>query len=393
MHDTNTAEYHDEQSPAVRQPHRKFEITRATDPDTLLILHSRDAALGDPALSRPVRAFVCFVIDRALHPGFNDEKGVVCMADSIAAKKFGVTVRTIYDWRHWPGITKYLWFSKKGRPNMWPMMVYHLACLHAAPRLDNRTDADGTYAGGASDRVAPGADVAAIGRERRNAALAAKRAQKTLPLVGGIAVVTGSEPPFRFPKSATFRAISAQARNLFRRMAEENFGPEPKKISAESRRKFRQGAEENFGGEPKKTSAAGRSDSPVPAEADCRHLEPQSRVLSVSNEGEALPPRLAALPELLRADVIAWAKTLPGTFRSKLEKQRSRLEAQRQAMRKSVARDVVAAKIECLDREIDGPLPAYTPPQVTPAAVPQVTEEQFKANGQKLVGMMREAVR
>lgn len=271
------------------QPYRQknFEIKPSTDPDTLKILEARDKALGDPSLSRPVRAFVCFIVDRCLNPRFFDEKGVVCMADSIAAEKFGVTVRTIYDWRHWPGIERYLWFSKKGRPNMWPMMVYHLACLHPAPREEKRTDAGGTYAGGASDRFAPGEDLAAAGRERRNAALAAKRAQKNLPLQGGMAVVpeakvpvatpqTGSRPAFRLPKSATFRAISAEARENVRLWAEENFGSEPKKISAQSRRKLRLPAEENFGSEPKKTSAAGRSSPPPPAEADCRHLETQN---------------------------------------------------------------------------------------------------------------------
>ena len=256
---SNTAEYLPHESEASNgnghhhnghsngQPFRQknFEIKPSTDPDTLKILDARDKALGDPSLSRPVRAFVCFILDRCLHPKFYDEKGVVCMADSIASQKFGVTVRTIYDWRHWPGIEKYFWFSKKGRPNMWPMMVYHLACLHPAPRHENRTDAAGTFAGGASDRFAPGSDVAAIGREKRNAALAMKRAQPPLPLSGGVAVVPPKVPVApaptgsRLPKSDHFRAISAQARNIFRRLAEENFGSEPKKTSARSRRKFR----------------------------------------------------------------------------------------------------------------------------------------------------------
>jgi len=213
------------------------------------------------------------------------------MADSIPAEKFGVTVRTIYDWRHWPGIERYFWFSKKGRTNMWPMMVYHLACLHPAPRPEQRTDAEGTYAGGASVRVAPGEDLAAIGREKRNAALAKQRAQKTLPLVGGVAVVTGSATRLRMPKSETFRAISAQARNLLRRMAEGNFGSEPMKTSAESRNKLRPAAEENFGPEPKKTSAAGRNVAPPPAEADCRHIEPQNRVTVPSESFKRLSTR------------------------------------------------------------------------------------------------------
>jgi len=264
-----------ENQSSFRRPQRKFEIKQATDPDTLLILHARDNALGDEKLSRSVRAFVCLVIDRALHPGFNDEKGVVCMADSIVAKKLGVTVRTVYDWRHWAGIEKYVWFSKKGRPNMWPMMVYHLACLHPAPRHDYKTDAEGTYAGGATDRMSPAEEIAARGREKRNAALAAKRAQKTLPLQGGIAVVTGSSNGTHPPESHGFRSISAEARKFVRLWTEKNFGPPPKKTSAESRRKLRQPAEENFGSEPKKTSAVGRSEERQPAEANCSHLEPQ----------------------------------------------------------------------------------------------------------------------
>lgn len=348
------------------QPFRQknFEIKPSTDPDTLKILEARDKALGDPALSRPVRAFVCFIVDRCLNPRFYDEKGVVCMADSIAAEKFGVTVRTIYDWRHWPGIDRYFWFSKKGRPNMWPMMVYHLTCLHAAPRFEQRTDAGGTYAGGASDRVAPGQDVAAVGREKRNAALASKRAQKTLPLSGGIAVVEGakvpvapgpigSRPAIRLPKSARFRAISAQARKMFRRIAEESFGPPPKKISAGSRSKFRPGAEENFGGEPKKISAGSRNGLQPSAEADCRHLESQIGDSGVSlRGGEGKPPQDGTW----EADFKEWRDGLRKLFPAELKQIQIELQNERTRLSETAAKQAGAHGkagprcLEALDR-------------------------------------------
>ena len=263
---------------------KAFSIGPAKDPATQKILDSRNDALGDPDLTRSERAFVCFVIDRALHPKFFDEKGVVCMADSIPAEKLGVTERMVYNWRHTPATARYFWLSKKTKKNMWPMMVYHLTALHSAPQGDHRTDADGTYGGGSKMRSGPDQAKAAAGRERRNAALAAKRAQQNLPLVGGFSVMDGSPPEAPTTKSVVLQGISADIRSNFRPSAEIDFGSPPKPISAQSRNEFRLPAETNFGGEPKPISAEGRNELPPSAEVDCRHIETQNPIETVRGD-------------------------------------------------------------------------------------------------------------
>ena len=350
-----------------------FTLKKAVDPDTLLVLEARDMLLKDRRLNRPQQAFGCFLIDRALNPRFYDAKGVVCMADSIAAAVFGVTERTIYDWKWAVEEHGYFWITKKGRSNMWPMTTYHLACLHKRHQ-EYKTDADGTY-GGTKVRATPNDELAAQGRAARNAALARKRAQKTLPLMGGIAVVTGSAAAVPEVKNSNLKAISAAPRKNVRLPAEANFGSEPKKISALSRRKLRPGAEENFGSEPKNTSGQSRSAPPPTAETDCGHIEPQIREKEGSLREGGIPPAVAPLEK----QISEWRDSLNGSYPSRLEKTRTRLLQQRQGMRKSEARDVLDRKLAILTELLDGPLPAYEPPAkpVAKAAPekPMTTEE------------------
>ena len=47
-----------------------------------------------------MRAFVCFIIDRALDPRFYDFKGVVCLADTVVANDAAVMVAELYALHH-----------------------------------------------------------------------------------------------------------------------------------------------------------------------------------------------------------------------------------------------------------------------------------------------------
>lgn len=265
----------------------KFGIVPATHPDTIAVLRNRDALYADDRLNRSQKAWVGWAIDECLNPSrYRDhKKGIACIADSVPGKIFSVTERTIYNWRHNPAVRDYVWFSKVWRPDKWGMMVYHLTALHPAPAEKKAwfDGGGGQYAAGAKARTPePSAEAAARGREVRNAALAAKRAQKNLPLEGGIAVVTGNFQPGSSAENPVLQAFSAHSQNFFRPTAETDFGSQPKSFSADSRNEFRPTAERDFGGEPKKASAVSRKEVLPPAEKEFRHIEPEQEIESTS---------------------------------------------------------------------------------------------------------------
>jgi hypothetical protein len=253
-----------------------FKLARKTDPDTQAVLDARRKCLADEHLNRSARAFFCHLVDAALHPGYFDEKGEVTISDKAIAKTLNVTERTVYDWKCALVARGYIWISKKFVPNMWPRTTYHLSCLHPPPK-EEKTDQDGTYGSGEKVRPAPSDALAAAGREKRNAALANKRAQQKLPLSGGLAVVTGSGGK---SQNGHLQGISAVSRFKFRPSAEIYFGPLPQFLSAESRQEFRPTAETNFGSQPKPISAHSRNGFRGTAEADCGLKEPQKQIQS-----------------------------------------------------------------------------------------------------------------
>jgi len=351
-----------------------FRLQRTTDPDTLAILKSREAALKDPKLNRSEKSFVCFAIDRALHPDAyrNFEKGVTCIADSIVAEIFGVTERTVYNWRHNEAIRAYIWFSKTRRPDKWAMMVYHLSALHPPPveKTEWIDPAGGSYAAGAKARPPePNPDKAAQGRATRNARLATKRAQQTLALPGGLAVVTGNSAPPPLPESAVLQGISADSRSNFRPTAETDFGSQPKPISADSRNGFRLTAETNFGCEPKPISAVSRKTLRSPAETGCRYKEPEKELQKLTKKGgEGTPPSSSCAKD----EKIAWNGRR--WWQSHLFKQLSLLDESIKALSGEDRRKAQALRTSLL---VALGLPAPSPR--TPSPAPPASVPAFKA--------------
>ncbi len=244
-----------------------FTLKPATDPDTLLILDTRRNALAEPnhRLTRSAKACFCEILDRALHPGFFDIKGVVTISDKILADTFRVSKRSVYSWKRMIEAAGYAWTSAKFKSNMWPITTYHISALHKKP-ITGKTDEDGTYGGGKlrPAPVNPGQGCRQPG-------------QPILALAG-----SRMTPPET--ENTDLQGISALSREKLPLSAEANFGSEPKPASAESRNEFRRRAEANFGGEPKRIAGGSRSNLRT-----FRDSERRFSLLGGGGEGEPPP--------------------------------------------------------------------------------------------------------
>jgi hypothetical protein len=387
---------------------KKFDIVPSTDPTTLAILKAREDAIKDRRLKGQHAKFIIAIIDRCLHPRhFHDyERGVCCAADSVTSKLVGVSRRTISTYRAHEATAKYIWCSLEPRPDKWPMTKYHLVCLHG-PKPQRRTewrDGGASYAEGGSGRAPLQADAAKRGRDKIFAALKAKRAQATLPLKGGMAVVptpppageiappVGSVRRLKAPKIEVLQAISARARKFFPQTAEAGFCGQQKPASADSGNGLLRSAEADFSGGEKPTSPVSRSGDRRTAEANGSHKETQLRELRASKERGKPPAPEKTFLEAIKerhADLADWLETFNGAYRSKVEKSRERIAAQMRIATPN-QKPLLKRKVAALDELLDGPAPppAEKPGATAKAAKPPPTAEE----GAAIAAAMRKAV-
>ncbi len=227
-------------------PSKGFTIKPAVDPSTRAILEAREAVLKDRTLTRSMKAFYCWVLDKSLDPEFfhPHPRGIVTLSDTASAEPFGVSERTIYTWKFRIEDAGYWWLSRQFRKNMWPITTYHLACLHPPKR--GRTDRDGTYGRSGAGRPMP-----------QNPGLGARKpGQPGLPL-------PGSRQAHPNHKTSESLAISGEIGDSLRPTPEADFGSEPKPTSGESRSPFRLRAEASFGREPKFNAGHSRTGLPT----------------------------------------------------------------------------------------------------------------------------------
>jgi hypothetical protein len=339
-----------------------FHLTRATDADTLVILEARRRALEDKRLTISMKACFCRVLDLALHPKFYDAKGVVTISDTRIAKTFGVSARTVYNWKRDIAAAGYWWISKKFVTNMYPLTVYHISCLDR-PGDDRRTDEHGTYGG---EHLRP---------EPKPALGARRPGQPGLALPG-----SGKGAPKS--KTATLQPIAGESGKTVRLSAETDCGSQPKPIAGESRNPLRLRAETHCGSEPKPIAGESRNVLQSTPETDCRLLESQKEPESQTKiEGKQPPPDLA---------FDKWVKGLDRMFAGELERLELRLKADHRAARSAAAKKQIARKLAAVTERLIGPSPddepaAPKPAPITIPAAPEPTEDEMICGAEFLV--------
>jgi len=98
-----------------------FNLQPTTDPDVIAVLEARRDARSDSRLSRSMKACFDEIADRALNPQFYEAKGIVVISDPALGNVFGVSRRSIWTWKHTIAACGYVWLSKQGKTNMWPL--------------------------------------------------------------------------------------------------------------------------------------------------------------------------------------------------------------------------------------------------------------------------------
>lgn len=406
------AEYLGDEAPQKKNGHDpKFNIVAATDPATLAMLRSRDAAIKDRRLRGQHAKFVIASIDRCSQKAFYGEhgRGVCVTADSVMAAIVGVSRRTVIAYRSHAATADYLWFSKETRPDKWPITKYHLTCLHAAPKQRTEwTDQGASYAAGGVGRGGPNPEKAQIGREKIYAALKKKREQKLLALQGGVAVVPPtplpppvippvtppvcSSPRLKLPEKSVLQAISHRARNYFLPTGEAGFSCQEKRASPDKRSGLLPSREAGFSGGEKPVAPVKRSGLHRTGEANCEHKETQLRAESLSLERGKPPAPEKSFLEAIKErfpDLAPWLETFNGAFRSKVEKSRERIAVQFRAAAPN-QKPLLKRKMAALDELLDGPSapPAEKPAKVAASAATLPPKEEWA----KGVKALREAI-
>ena len=346
---------------------KAFSFAPATDPITLKILDTRDAALRDTRLTRSMMAFFTKVLDRSLKPsapGFQC-KGSVSCSDSFLAHEFAVSKRTVYTWKKKLQELGYVWLSYLHRTNMEPITIYNITAL--IPPKFTTQESDGSSQRGA---VRTGFRNGNGARQPKQPWLGLEGSRSPAP--AGVILLEplrlkrplgGSALGGFHWKSDELQGISAASRSELLLSADPKIGGAPISTSADSRSPDRQSADPKIGGQPISTSAESRSFQRRTAEANCEHTGDSDMRLSVlKREGEGEPPR--------DLDLEKFRKSLEGEFSSRLEKRKAELVTMMKQSTPEV-RPWFKARIAAIDEQLLG----GKPPRSAKAAAPQPQAE------------------
>ena len=237
--------------------HKAFQVV-AAEPDYAPI-NARDQVIEDNDLDIGARLMFVRILDLSTRPGDRDDYGVITISQNKLAHKFGVSLRTIWNWKQQLMSKGVIWMTKQFMPNAWPMDTYHITALDPQGQTEGRTTKDGMWGNGAR-RQSP--DRMGLG--------ARQPGQTIIPGTGvrsnQLRVATG----FHDDKKSSFLPANATAdRNELPATAETGCEPEPQPIATGSRNPLRLGAETGCEPEPKQVATVGRNPLRLSAETGC----------------------------------------------------------------------------------------------------------------------------
>lgn len=145
-HTTQTA---NRESYSQNNRDKKFSVERAADPDIQKILGARMDVITDPQLSDGARNLFTLLLDLCLDPQLNNRKrGEICISNTQLRERLSRSARAIYGWTQELCLQRHIWVSKKRRPNMKPMNVFHITKLQPVRQMEVEVAGDGLWGNG-----------------------------------------------------------------------------------------------------------------------------------------------------------------------------------------------------------------------------------------------------
>ena len=126
-----------------------FHLQKAKDPWTEKILGARMAALCDPELTDGSRNLFTLLLDLSLDPVANmGRRFEVCISNTQLRERLARSARAIYGWTQELETQRHIWLSKKPRPNMHAMNVFHISALQPKRPSMPELPGDGMWGNG-----------------------------------------------------------------------------------------------------------------------------------------------------------------------------------------------------------------------------------------------------
>lgn len=168
-----------------QKPDRKFNIVRAEDDGTRIILGARWDVVTDPELSRGAKLLFVFLLDLALNPAVNKGlRGVITITTTRLCEYLTASARAIYRWKRELVEKRYIWITDHYVPNAWPFHTFHVTALDHPEQPLHMPANDSLWGNGARrQKVEPGPGARGLsgkkghlGKPSKNAKLPGKSA-------------------------------------------------------------------------------------------------------------------------------------------------------------------------------------------------------------------------
>ncbi|HEX3626676.1 MAG TPA: hypothetical protein VH280_14780 [Verrucomicrobiae bacterium] len=332
-------------------------------------INARDRVIEDNDIDLGARLMFVRILDLSTRDGVRDHYGAVTISQQKLADKFGVSLRTIWNWKQQLVAKGVVWMGHKYMPNAWPMDTYHVTELDPPGKTEGRTTGEGMWGNGkrrqAPDRIGLGA------REP---------GQTIIPGTGARGNRLHSETGFQTAEKSSFLpTIAAPDRNPLPAPAATHFHSEPQPIAAGSRNPLPLGAETGCDSEPKQVATESRNPLPLPAETGCEHKKSKSVVNSISRVGEEALPTEKQFQD--------WLKSLEGAYRSELRRLETTYVKKLALAKSTEAKTEWKRRLTIVqDRLLGGPVedkPATSPKPVRAERKPTMSFEAQKKAWEK----------
>ncbi len=109
---------------------------------------SRREVAWTKTLTLGARLFYCILFDYSVYTGKNMRQGVVRLANSFLARRFGVSIKTIRNWKTELRDAQLVFMTERAMQNTWPMTVYHFPKIIEGgqiPLPDDSESEDGLF--------------------------------------------------------------------------------------------------------------------------------------------------------------------------------------------------------------------------------------------------------